>query len=200
MNWSRAGLGIFGMCTTALGIALLAYPDLATWGPVSSLTERLLETEPAYLFIGFGSAVAVVIVVLARSATATSSPAPRASNEPNPTASGSSVGGQPKGYESITRDVDSVQAIALGGDPYRSLIDSIRDKAVTSYATSARITEPAARERIEAGRWPDDHVARAVLTDRFPIQDRLRLSLVPVRERRRRIERTLDAIERLQED
>jgi hypothetical protein len=79
--------------------------------------------------------------------------------------------------------------------------EHLREGAVRVVKTHDGLNERRARESVAAGTWTDDPVAAAFLASEQgqPILERLRGALDPGRAYRRRVERTLDAIEQKRE-
>jgi hypothetical protein len=96
-------------------------------------------------------------------------------------------------------DADVSLAVTGGGRPLRSIRDLLRDLAAETYAREEGVADEAALQAVERGAWTDNQVAAAFLaSDDGPtasVPSRIRLWLAPDRERRRRIDATLDEIE-----
>lgn len=77
----------------------------------------------------------------------------------------------------------------------------LRRSAVQRTRTRHGHDEATARSMVAGGEWTDDPVAAAFLSEevRYPFGDRLRAAIDPGSAYRRRVRRTLDAIERLDE-
>jgi len=98
-------------------------------------------------------------------------------------------------------DIDAAIDDAVAGDD--AAMDTVTERlaaaATTAYAIGAGVSQADARRAVRAGTWTDDAVAAALLSPTEPqsLLARLRLWLDPESERRRRIRRTVDAIEQV---
>ncbi|MDS0221742.1 hypothetical protein NDI54_10335 [Haloarcula sp. S1AR25-5A] len=101
----------------------------------------------------------------------------------------------------VAADIDAAIDDAVAGDD--AAMDTVTERlataATTAYAIGAGVSREAAGQAVRAGTWTDDGVAAALLAPDEPqsLLARLRLWLDPESERRRRIRRTVDAIERV---
>lgn len=95
----------------------------------------------------------------------------------------------------IDQDIDA--AISEGGDELRVLREQLRSLAITIYGDSMNAPKSVARDAVEAGDWCQDSTAATFLAadPDPPFRVKLRLLVFPTRERRRRIDRTIAAIE-----
>jgi hypothetical protein len=98
-------------------------------------------------------------------------------------------------------DIDAAIDDAVAGDD--AAMDTVTERlaaaATTAYAIGGGVSQADARRAVRAGTWTDDAVAAALLSPTEPqsLLARLRLWLDPESERRRRIRRTVDAIEQV---
>ncbi|EMA28993.1 DUF7269 family protein [Haloarcula japonica] len=98
-------------------------------------------------------------------------------------------------------DIDTAIDDAVAGDD--AAMDTVTERltaaATTAYAIGAGVSQASAHQAVRAGTWTDDAVAAALLAPDEPqsLLARLRLWLDPESERRRRIRRTVDAIEQV---
>jgi hypothetical protein len=98
-------------------------------------------------------------------------------------------------------DIDAAIDDAVAGDD--AAMDTVTERlaaaATTAYAVGSSVSQASAHQAVRAGTWTDDAVAAAMLSPTEPqsLLARLRLWLDPESERRRRIRRTVDAIERV---
>jgi hypothetical protein len=101
----------------------------------------------------------------------------------------------------VAADIDGAIDDAVAGDD--AAMDAVTERlaaaATTAYAVGTSASQASARQAVRAGTWTDDAVAAALLAPDEPqsLLARLRLWLDPESERRRRIRRTVDAIERV---
>ena len=198
MNGRRAVLGGAGAIAAATAFGLVIAPGVADVPPIDTLvalTAGLDRTQAVLL----ASAVVAGYVVLARAAGGRSEPPPdlfdRACRNPPETPTTHTTA-QTAGRTDATIDR------AVAGEQ-RAVTEVRHGLAATAAAVHAAATDTdrtRAEAAVEAGEWTEDPVAAAFLasSESPPIGARLRLWLMPRRERRRRIERTLAAIERTQ--
>jgi len=98
-------------------------------------------------------------------------------------------------------DIDAAIDDAVAGDD--AAMDTVTERlaaaATTAYAVGTGVSQASARQAVRSGTWTDDAVAAALLSPTEPqsLLARLRLWLDPESERRRRIRRTVAAIERV---
>jgi hypothetical protein len=101
----------------------------------------------------------------------------------------------------VAADIDAAIDDAVAGDD--AAMDAVTERlaaaATTAYAVGSSTSQASARQAVRAGTWTDDAVAAALLSPTEPqsLLARLRLWLDPESERRRRIRRTVGAIERV---
>jgi hypothetical protein len=195
MDW-RLTAGLLGVALTLFGVASLFVPALL--GPVPGQQTTVDSASNPATFVSLAAVAAVVATLVVRAATAgtgepSGSPATRFTDDP------------PASTTDQTRvaaeqlDVELEQAVRRGGDQLAAVRSRLRSTAVDVYAGQTGLPRDRAERAVERGEWTDDDVAARFLAD----ERRLSLSQVwllvaPTRERRRRIERTIVAVERLQ--
>lgn len=192
MGRVETALGVFGVLVTALGVGLLFAPDLLGTGPVADLTGVVAEAGSTQLLLVLGFLTALLVGVAVRPG---SRPA-----DPTGTAQFAETGDRrtaADGGESLL-GADVETAIREGGSAWQRVQTTLVDTAMSAYAQREGISQSAAARAVEQGRWTDDQLAAGVTRGRVSRRAQVRLWLVPERERRRRIERTTAAIERLQ--
>jgi hypothetical protein len=107
--------------------------------------------------------------------------------------------------ESTGQALDDRIAAGIDGDEAAlvAVRDRLRAVAIGAYAGENGTSREAAARAIHTGRWTQERTAAAMLSDgtgeTHSIPARLRLWLDPAAERRRRLARTVDAIDRLGE-
>lgn len=191
MSWAEQALGVAGVLATLFGVALVVAPDLVHTGPVERLTAAVAASEPTDIMLVLGIGTALVVAVAAW---------PRSSRQADPRFD-KRVERWAGGDSTTTDDTLGVAvetAIREGGEPWQRLQAALADTAGETYAREAGVTDAEAAAAVRRGAWTDDGLAAAVTGDRRPPAARLRLWLAPVRERRRRVERTVTAIEGLE--
>jgi hypothetical protein len=207
MRLRVAAFGTLGLAATGFGVGLLVAPDLLLdVGPVEEGVTALAEADRSRLILG-ASLVSVLYVALA----ARSRPG-GASGEISAADSqfAATITDRPEGVTADRRGIAAagielqVEAAAQsGGTELGELRSTLRDTAVGVYASVTETDSETARALIERGEWTEDTVASAFLAgangQTSSVVARLRLWLIPERERRHRIERTIAAIEHLRD-
>lgn len=202
MRPRTALFGVLGVFATGVGVGLLVAPErLRAVGPVEDAVTAAAAVETTTVGL-----VAGVLVLLALLATARSQPTSGRNRGPSsvdsrferaaiapperPGAEGTVAGG--------TLDHDIEQAVLEGDDAFRDVRAVLAQTATAVHAERMGVPESDAAAAVERGEWTDDPVAARFLGDAEPpLAMRMRRWLVPERERRRRIERTVAAIERV---
>ncbi|RDI69598.1 DUF7269 family protein [Halopelagius longus] len=203
MNRLRAFAGFLGVVAVAVAVALVVgvVPD----GPVATAESAVASVDTgAYLF----GLAAVAVLSGAWFSRRRPAPRPRTDAEarfeslrdaPPEAATGSSAprpGGRFDGLLAEATDGRSEGSM-------RAVRDRLRALAAETYADVRNAPADEARRAVESGEWTDDRLAAATVADgddaSYPFGSRLRLWLDPARERRRRAERTLDAVRELRE-
>lgn len=204
MVWIRRLLGAAGALATALGLGLLFVSDLFTVGPVETAIAAVdaAGAQRAFLFVGAG-VIAYLAVALRtpRDRTAVGSVADdrfeRVVENPPETVDTSD-------RRLTAADIDDgiESAIEDGGERVVALRQRLRTTAASVYGDVTGTPEGTARAAIDRGQWCHDPVAAAFLAGpegpSYPLGAKIRLLLIPGNERRRRIERTITAIEQLE--
>ena len=205
---SRVALfGTAGILATSLGALLLFVPDLVLGvGPLGGLVERLSGTDPKMLALGSGLLAALYLGLAARPRSDPETAAPpspaEARFEMAATAPPEAVTAERQAVAAESVDEDVSRAVSEGEDALREVRSQLRLTATSAYADVAAVPPGQARDRIDRGEWTRDPVAATFLAGSEgpdpSLRMRLRRWLVPARERRRRIERTIGAIETMQ--
>lgn len=212
MRWRIAIFGTLGAVATIAGALLVFAPDLLLGIRPVGQTIASLSTDPKSVMTAAAAVVGLYVLVAARSpSSGFSRPMDSAAEQRFDAATTDPPEAVTADRRSMTGaglDADVRVAVASGGKPLRALRDLLRDLAADAYADDSaggpQGTGGDARRAVETGTWTDDAVAAAFLAgDDGPtpaLLSRVRLWLSPERERERRIEATMTAIERLQED
>lgn len=193
--------GTLGVLVTAFGVALLVVPSV---GPVATLVRGVGAGDPTHLLLVASLVAGLYVVVAARSS------GERGDRSAVDEAFERTIATPP---EEVTAERQQLVGEQLdrrlragtetGGSPLRDVRDWLAVTATHAYAEATTLPREEARAAIERGAWTDDRVAAAFLAGpdgpAVPLASRLRLWLAPARERRRRIERALTAIEQVQE-
>lgn len=210
MRLRVAVFGALGLLATGFGFGLLFAPDLLLdIEPIGEAVDVLVGLDQTRLVLG-ASIVAVLYVALA------------ARSRPSPGLTGTDLAGERRFESTLTSrpeavtadrrglaaagiDLDVEAAIEASSPIAGSQIQSaLGATAASVYASATNTDEQLARTAVERGEWTNDRVAAAFLAGEGgptpSVWARLRLWLVPERERERRIDRTITATERLQEE
>jgi len=193
MHPLRVVLGAVGAIATLFGVGLTVAPGVFRTGPVEQLTASIAETNPMTLLVVLGVAAGLLIAVAAWPRT--TSTGPTDAERRFATAVQTAAGGDRAGPETDLLGADLDTAARRGGEHWEGVRSELAETAVRTYARTADVPPEAARAAIEDGGWTDDSLAAGVVTGETPPVARLRLWLAPERERRRRLERTVAAIE-----
>ncbi len=184
---------MIGIAAVTLGIALLLAPGLATVGPIAGVIEALdtLGTTNVLLVTGLG--LIGYLAVGLRSPTDTDDTSPFNSPATTPEASATEIAGGE--FDELVQS-----AVTDGGESLLQVKSRLGQTAATVYADRMDCPPREARAAIERGEWCADPLAAAVLSEQQTVSfgAQVRLFVLPNRERRRRIERSLAAIERLE--
>lgn len=203
MRPRAAVFGTLGVLASGVGIGLLFAPEpVRTIGPVDGAVTALSAVETTTVVFVTGVLVLAALAVTARSPSGSSDRTPsrgtvrfeRVSASPPERATASQ-----QSVTAATRDHDIRQAIEEGGAAFEDVRSLLSETAATVYAEQLGISVSGAAEDVARGDWTDDPVAARFLADDLPtpLSMRLRRWLIPERERERRIERTVAAIERV---
>jgi len=205
MRWRIAVFGTLGALATVLGGLFVLVPGLvAPMGPLGSVVQPLTEADPKAVMTGAAAVAGLYALIAARGRNdadgmvgvsgaerrfdAARTDPPEAVTADRRATTGAGI------------DADVRLAVTGGGRPLRAVRDLLRDIAVDAYADEQGVSEADARRAVETGTWTDDPVAAAFLAGEdgptVSLLSRVRLWLTPEQERRRRIDATLDAIER----
>jgi hypothetical protein len=204
MRWRIVLFGTLGALATVLGaVAVIAPRLVAPSGPLGAIVRPLTGADPKAVMTAAAAVVGLYVLVAARSRSAVDemdgiSDAERrfdAARTDPPEA----VTADRRTMTGAGIDADVSLAVTGGGRPLRSIRDLLRDLAAETYAREEGVADEAALQAVERGAWTDNQVAAAFLaSDDGPtasVPSRIRLWLAPDRERRRRIDATLDEIE-----
>lgn len=202
MRLRVAVFGTLGLFVTGFGLALFTRPALVMVGPVETIVDLIGERDPAQLLLGTTALAGLVLLVAAHSSQETAR---------NSTVDELFEGMDTTPPEAVTADNQHLvgeqlnqqiqYGIESGGKQLRDTRDWLATAAVHAAIMAGDHTYEEAKTAVEQGTWTDDKIAAAFLagpTGPSPtLASRLRLWLAPARERRRRIERTMTAIERV---
>lgn len=189
MNRIERALGGFGVLATLFGVGLLVAPGVVNIGPARALTDGLGSADPTQLLLVLGGVAGLLGAVALR---------PR----PGPTRSNRVTRRFDAAVERTDDGTDRPgppveRAVREGGEPYRALLSTLADTAADAHAAATDDPPETAERAVRNGTWTDDHLAAGVLADDLPLSARVAGRVAPVRERRRRVERTVRAIERV---
>lgn len=192
-------LGVLGALLTVATAAVVFAPDLVA-DPLAEVAALLESRDPQRLLLALG----VLVGVYAGWTAWRGSPDRRGTR--GPAAAFEGVGDPP---ETVTaadrartgRSLDERVADAAAGDDtaLSSVQGTLARTAAAAYGRAADCDADAATRAVETGAWTDDQTAAAFLADEagpsFSLWARLKEWLDPAAERRRRIDRTVAAVE-----
>jgi len=185
MRQLRRAVGVLGLLGSVLALALVVSPAVASIRPVELAAAALPTDRPDLLVAGVGLVVGLVATVFSR--LGSDDPTPPLVTAP-PEYSQSATPTTGRGFDAALERADSESHVR----------DTLRATAVETLVQQSGLDRQRARTAVREGSWTDDRLAAALVgTVQVPLVSRLRAWLDPVAEHRRRIERTIDAIERL---
>jgi hypothetical protein len=208
MDRRDAVSGTAGVLLTAVSAAAVLLPGLVRRvGPVDAFLGAVSGVGPALLLTAAAAVAGLYLAVVARSPVDGSTRPPRSVVERRFDRAAfyppEEVTADRRQVTAAGLDADVETAVESGGEALSSLRDHLSRTARDVYADHAGADRGHAREAVAGGTWTDDRTAAAFLAgDRGPspgLVARLRLWLAPETERRRRVDRTLTAIEGLAE-
>ncbi|WP_435178245.1 DUF7269 family protein [Halorussus sp. AFM4] len=193
-------LGGLGALLTLAAAAVVVSPTLADHA--STAVGALASRDPRRVLLVLGSVVGAYAAWTAR-ASRPEGPPPDAA-----AARFSDPGLRPESVTAVDRartgeSFDDRVARACEGDEraFRAVRARLADTAADAVARAADASPERARQAVGSGAWTDDPIAAAFLADEsgptFSLLARLRAWLDPAAERRRRIDRTVDAVSRV---
>lgn len=198
----RRGLlsGSVGLAATLLALGLVVAPEtVRAIAPLDRALETIESQDPRTLLLGVGLLAGAVATAVARSRrrdqTGPSRPTALVDRPPEAVTSGrqNRPGGALDG--AVERAVDGDQIAA--GD-VREVLEAC---AVRTLCRQPGLDPATARASVTSGQWTADELAAAFVgSARPPLSARLREWLDPAAEQRRRIDRTISAIEALGAD
>lgn len=208
MRLRIAGLGALGGVLTGAAAVLVFAPDLLLGtAPAEAAVRTVSETDPTTVSLWTALAVLAALAVVSWSPTGSES----VSGAEAETAFERALGDSPEMVTDDRRqvaaadlDTDLTRAVVDGGDRFAEVRQSLFQTAVTVYAEYERVDpETRSYSAVASGEWTDDRTAAVFLAEADgptpTLLARVRLWLTPERERRRRVDRTLEAIQRLRE-
>lgn len=188
MSRIRTVVGAVGLLGAAVALGLVVAPEsLSSIQPVAVLTDVLPAGKPDLLLLGLGAVVGLGAVTIAYSVSGDGRAGPLVDRPP----------------EAVNARTPSRPGRAfdrqLAGEDEPDVREPLRAAAIETLVRHTGADPTDASEAVDRGAWTDDRVAAAFLG--APSQSlgaRLRRWLDPDGERRRRVERTIAAIERVQ--
>jgi len=204
----RTVLGTVGIASTLLGVLAVTNPGLvAGTEPLATLVRTLSDVGLSKLLLGGCVTVGFAVVRLAWRSPGGDESGDRAGEDPA-TAFDRLLDAPP---EAVTVETARPTAAALDATVDRAVAgdaaalaevsDRLAGVAADRLVRYRGYAPPAAADAVAAGTWTDDRVAAAFLSESHgPIHSfgsRLRLWLDPETERRRRLDRTVGAVDAL---
>ena len=206
MRWRVAVFGTLGAVATLVGGVFVLAPGLVLGIPLVRTAVSSLTTGPKAVMTAATAVVGVYLLAAARSNGAEQVPADTAGERRFDAAATDPPEAVIADRRSLTGagvDADVRIAVVDGGPALRAVRDLLRDLAVDAYADDPYAAEEA-RRAVETGAWTDDRRAAVFLAGEAgptpSVLSRVRLWLSPERERERRIEAAMGAIEQVQEE
>lgn len=202
----RALLGLLGAALALAGAVAVFLPEsLLSVGPVRRAVEAAGGVEPTAAVLLASGVTGLYLAIAARSGGSERSAPPA---DPADRRFAAAAETPPEAVTADRRrlagaDLDAVvdRASETGGATLQEARGTLARTATDAYAEYAGLDRERAREAVRAGTWTRDTVAAAFLAGESGpeagLGARVRLWLVPERERARRIERTVRAIEHL---
>jgi len=199
----RSLLGVLGAALALAGAVAVFLPDpVLSVGPVGRAVSAVGGVEPTAAVLVASGVTGLYLAVTARSSGST----PAEESDPADRRFARLPEAPPEAVTVDRRrlagaDLDAVveRASVSGGPPLQEVRGTLAQTATDIYAEYADSDRERAREAVRVGTWTDDPVAAAFLADEGGpdpgLGARVRLWLVPERERARRVERTVQAIE-----
>lgn len=199
MDRSRVAVLAAGAVASLCGLALALVPGLTERAPFDTLAGAIVGVDRTPAVLLAASAVGGYTLLAAwaegRSQTVDPKAFDRLRDRPPEAARSETTA------RTAARVDATIDWVVDEGERTGDLTAELTATAAAAYAAATGTDRATARAAVETGAWTDDPVAAAVLgAGSPPLAARLRLWLVPHRERRRRIERTIAAIERVRVD
>jgi hypothetical protein len=190
-------LGGVGALLTLAAAAVVLRPDLAD--SLSGLVAVVESQDPERLLLALGFVVGAYAAWAARSGSGDQTP------REEPAARFAGVGDPPEAVSAADRvrtgaSLDaSIEAACTGDEAaFDAVRSTLAETAASAHARGADRRPEEARRAVETGAWTGDPVAAAFLAGEagpdFSLLARLRAWLDPEAERRRRVERTVEAV------
>jgi len=180
------GLGVFGVLATLFGVGLVLAPGLVGSGPVGTAVDTVAAAGTAELMLVLGGVVAVLVGAV---------PWRRSRADGDPFEGATEHSTDDTHTDRLGTEVGT--AVREGGEAWERVRSELAALAAETYADAANVSPATAEQAVHSGEWTGDDLAAGVLAGGVPRWARLRLWLTPERERRRRIARTVRAIEQL---
>jgi len=192
----RRLVGVVGVTVAVVAAAVAVVPGRTTrlLPPVARLTESVGSVESRLLLAGTAVVVGGVAALLARANGTQTTTDPTLDGRRDDPVEAAAVPAATITGDALQRRLDRVRDT----DELDGVADRLRSLAVGVERTTAGVEEATARERVATGEWTADSLAAAVLGESVPVPvgARLRRWLDGSGEARRRIRRTVTAIER----
>jgi hypothetical protein len=186
MGRVETGLGVFGVLATLFGVGLVLAPGLVGSGPVETAVETVASAGTAELMLVLGGVVAVLVGAV---------PWRRSRTDGDPFERATEPSTDDTRTDRLGTEVGA--AVREGGEAWERVRSELAELAAETYADAANVPPATAEQAVRRGEWTGDDLAAGVLAGGVSRRARLRLWLTPERERRRRVARTVRAVERL---
>jgi hypothetical protein len=193
MDWVRAGFSAIGLLAIVAAVIVSVVDSVGAIlvGVVSGFDSPVFLIGTGLGMITTGALIAWIV---------------GNGSNPSDTAYDSAVESPPEYAQqshgrrsAATVQAEVTDANAGDSEAMEAVVNRLREIAITTCAVSTGMSTDDATRSVTAGTWTDDRTAAAMLSgdESHSIFARLRLWLDPNSERERRIERTIEAIQRL---
>lgn len=196
--------GVLGILATLFGVAIIYSPSLVETAPLQPIEAWGDQRSVSELLFFVGLAVLLYLLFAARSGTSNGEETPserrlRQTQEMPPEL----VTADKRQLAAASLDDSFSRAVEQGGRQFQNACDLLYRTATVTYAEAAALSPDTAQQQIDSGTWTDDPTAAALLSSEDGPQPsllaRLHLWLRPERERERRLKRTVDTINDIQQ-
>jgi len=191
MSRARTLVGAVGLLGAAIALGLVVAPEsLGSVRPVAVLADALPADKPELLLLGLGAVVGLGASTIAYSVGGDGRAGPLVDQPPE------TVNAQTPSRPGRVFD----RQLAGQSESNTDVREPLRTAAIETLVRHRGVDPADAREAIGRGTWTDDQVAAAFLgRPNQSLPARLRHWLDPDGERQRRVNRTVAAIERVQQ-
>lgn len=200
---AREGVfAVVGVAATSLGILLFSLPEVGEVGPLAWMITAIAARPAEQLLLVLGLTVVGYLMIGLRSPPERETASPARSRFDRIVERGPErVTTGERTVTAATLDAELESAIADGGPALDAVRSELRAVTISLVAAQRDISVERATSVVDSGEWCRDPVATAFLQAEpsWTLGETLRYVIVPTRERKRRIERAVAAIEGLEQ-